>query len=128
MDVLLKIETSSKKSRKKFKYHKPYCNEHLTALWKIMRIKEKEYNLHTYKRIRTEQLYYEFKSSQKIFDKELPKAERKYNRGFCINIEQFEENNPRSFWKHISALGPQTKKNIPMQARSLENEEIALVI
>ena len=44
-----------------------------------MRNKEKEYNLHKYNRIRTEQLYHDFKNSQKIFDKELRKAERKYN-------------------------------------------------
>lgn len=41
-NVIPKIDCSEK-TRKKFKYHKPYWNEELTSLWKTMRENEKQF-------------------------------------------------------------------------------------
>ena len=47
-----------------------------------MRNKEKEYNLHKYDRIRTEQLYYDFKNSQKYLIKNSGKPRESITKDF----------------------------------------------
>ena len=123
MDTFLKIDSSKRRSRKKFKYHKPYWNDNLTKLWCNMRDKENQFRLNRHRGKVSNNWYFDFKESQRLFDKELRKAERTYNRGLCIEIENVDVTNPREFWKYISSLGPRKKKDIPLNVYATENKD-----
>ncbi len=114
MDKYLLVSESSKKVRKKFKYHKPFWNEELTSLWKVMHDSEKAYK-RSDSHNRKNPLYQKFIRDQKQFDKMLKKTERSYYRGQCLDIENVETKNPTEFWKKIKSLGPNKKKDIPVK-------------
>ena len=116
MDKYLDVSNSSKGVKKKFKYFKPYWNDHLTNLWAIMRNNERDFKrVKNISRQQNQQCYRAFINSQNLFDRELRKAERRYNRGFCIELDEIDTSNPREFWKSIKKLGPKSKKDIPMK-------------
>ncbi len=56
-----------------------------------------------------------FINSRKLFDKELRRSERLYNRKLLKEIDSFCIDNPRSFWDYIKKIGPRKVKQIPMQ-------------
>ena len=115
MDTYLKYTTAQKKTRKKFKNSKPFWNDQLTELWKDMNSKE-----HLFRKCKGNKKEKTFRresflNSRKIFDKELRKAERSYNKGLLNEIETICTENPRAFWDHIKKLGPRKAHQIPME-------------
>ena len=58
-----------------------------------------------------------FQEAQNLFDKELRRAARKYNREVIDNIESVCNENPREFWSHIKKLGPRSNLDIPMKIK-----------
>ena len=121
MDAFLLLKDTNKKIRKKFKYYKPYWNDHLSELWRNMRDKEKLFRLHKNNSRSLNYLYSDFKESQRVFDRELRKAERTYNRGLAIEIESVHTTNPREFWKYICSLGPRKEKTLPLKVYTGNN-------
>ena len=116
MDLYLSLTGSSHKVRKKFKYHKPYWDEELTAMWRTMRDKEKIFHMSKKgDRKHIQSLYREFIHCQASFDKLLRKKDRAYMRGFCIKLDELHVNNPAAFWKKLKSLGPKHKKEIPLK-------------
>ena len=111
----IRIKDSSKQTRKKFKFHKPFWTEELTRLWKVMRDHEKLYSRangsNNMKRI----LRKNFLETQQCFDRCLRQTERKYYRNLADQLENINSNNPKEFWDHIKQLGPKKKTLIPMR-------------
>ena len=123
MDAFLRYTDSSKKTRKKFKYFKPYWNDDLTCLWQNMREAEKQFLKCKTNNETRQRLHTNFKFKQKIFDKSLQKASRTYYRHIAENVEEIKTSNPKEFWKQIKKLGPSNKKNIPMKVYNDDGSE-----
>ena len=105
----------TKKTRKRYKYFKPYWNETLEHLWLDVRTKEKTFiEFHGERRIKN-QFQHEFKLARNIFDKQLRTAERNHRRSLSIDIESVSTDNPHKFWDHIKHLGPKRKDTVPME-------------
>ena len=123
MDAHIRYSSNDKKTRKKFKNHKPYWNEELTRSWKNMSEAER-----LYKRCHNQSmkpcLRTDFLNKRLFFDKLLRHAERKYNREMADKIENINTEDPKQFWQHIKNLGPSTPKDIPEQ---VYNDEGSLV-
>jgi len=112
----INVRDCSKHLRKKFKYHKPFWNDELTRLWKVMRDAEKLYTKslnspHSVKQM----LRKNFLESQHQFDKYLRYTERTYFKNLAENLENINTTNPKEFWDHINRLGPRKKTEIPMR-------------
>ncbi len=112
-------------SKKRYKVNKPFWNEELRELWKVMNLKEKDFRKQAkQKSILKQTVYLEFKAARVLFDKRLRYHERKYNRGNMIKIEEACTNNPRNFWDYVKNLGPQKKKLIPVEV--IDNDGIVV--
>lgn len=111
----------SKKVRKSFKYVKPFWNENLTNLWKIMRDAEKAF-LKSSAQSR-KYLHNDFKTKQRLFYKSLRKAERNNFYNFADTLETINTKDPKAFWKHIKKLGPANKSQIPMVIHNADGFE-----
>ena len=118
MDSFLKLPSLKGKVRKKFKSYKPYWCDELTELWIKYRDSEKEFKLAKGVQSKRNILYNKFRECQKMFDKELRKREREYNKGKALELETVDINNPRLFWKTIQGLGPRKSKNIPQKVHN----------
>ncbi len=114
MDKYLpKIYGQSKRSSKRFRVKKPYWNDYLKGLWTDMCKKEKNYlnckgPNHLKKNFRRI-----FTDSSHLFNRELRKAERNYNKITRDMIETICTENPKQFWNYVKKLGPQFKNDIP---------------
>ncbi len=102
MDIYLKYTDSCKQTRRLYKNHKPYWNEHLNNLWKEMSIAEKLFtkcngSRHIKENLRQKDIY-----NRNIFDKSLRKAERAYKKATLSDIEDSCTNIPREFWNLIN--------------------------
>ncbi len=115
MDIYLKVPSVSKKTRKKFKYYKPYWCDELTRLWVELRESEKAFKALKGRYNRQNEVYLKFKNCQKQFDKVLRRKEREYNKGVTVTLDEIETNNPRVFWKTIKSLGPRQVKSLPVK-------------
>ncbi len=78
MDQYLNFNEMGPNTRKRWKHSKPYWNNHLTQLWKILKTKE-----HTFTRAKRNnrdknRCFTEFKNARHEFDKTLRKYERNY--------------------------------------------------
>ncbi len=71
MDCYPKLPGVSKRSRKKFKYHKPFWCEELTDLWVDMRDNENAFKKTRYCRNHWNEAFLSFMSAQKSFNKQL---------------------------------------------------------
>ncbi len=111
----LDLKGCCKNIRKKFNHHKPYWNEKRTKLWKAMRVDDRMFQRSPGTRLCKKLLYKRFVDCQNKFDRELRKARRTYNRGFCIELDNIDTSDPTQFWKYIKSLGTKTKKDIPMK-------------
>ena len=122
MDKNLNYKFQSTVSRKKFKSHKPFWNQELTNLWKIMCKKERQFRSF----VGTRQAKYEkraqFLISRKQFDKKLRYYERQFDNRFIEKLERINTSNPKEFWKTIKNLGPR-KSKIPMTVYDDEGKE-----
>ena len=91
IDSHLMIHDSHRPSRKKFKNYKPYWNNTLSELWKDMVTAEKLFlkcpKSHKFSRERQERRTF-LKNKQHIFDKELRRSEREYNKKFAEEIDE----------------------------------------
>ena len=105
----------SKHTRKRYRVRKPYWNSDLTDLWKCMHNCERDYL--NYRGPRRVKLLFKSKFVQATynFDKQLKRIKRQYDRGYLIDIEKLQTNNPSEFWRHISRLGPRSRKCIPLE-------------
>ena len=112
MDAHIRYSSNDKKTRKKFKNHKPYWNEELTRSWKNMSEAERLYKRchnHSMKScLRTD-----FLNKRLFFDKLLRHAERKYNREMADKIENIYTEDPKQFWQHIKKPGAINTKRYP---------------
>ena len=115
MDNCIPRCDTSKKTRKRFKTHKPYWNNELTDLWNAMHAKEKRFLNFNGRACFKTQLRTEFLASQKTFDKALHRYERAYKRSVCDEIENMTTENPNDFWEKIKKLGPRKCSDIPME-------------
>ena len=119
LDESLGFRFVSKKSKKRFKNHKPYWNDNLLALWKNMVHAEKEFTRYRgQNRCFRNQLLRKHVSSQNIFDKELRAASRRYNKEKVNQIEEICVSNHNDFWSQIKSLGPRKQNSIPMTVRT----------
>ncbi len=112
-NYLPKLYGHGKTSSKHFKVKKPYWNEHLKKLWVDMCNKEKEFL--KYKGPNHVKKYFRkrFTDASTLFNRELRRAERNYNRGMQDRIENICTENPTQFWNYIKKLGPQFNNKIP---------------
>ena len=115
MDEFIRYKDHGKSVRKKFKNYKPYWSDELTALWRDMAAAEKSYRKCPFNSSLRPSLRDHFKQKRAIFDKELRKAERAYNRSFADKIEDINTSDPKAFWEHIQRLGPQKTSEIPLK-------------
>lgn len=116
-------EYSGKPQGKRLKYHKPYWNEELTGLWKIMCEKEKQflrYKGHSYTRRKHRQ---DFVDARHSFDKLLRQCERRYRRDKILEIEKVCTDDPNKFWSFIKQLGPKKPNDIPKVIRGEKGME-----
>ncbi len=114
MDKYLpKLYGNSKKSSKRFKVKKPFWNDYLKNLWKNMCAKEKEFLKYRGPNHIKQYFRKRFTDSSSLFHRELPKAERNYNKTVQENIESICTDNPKQFWNYVKKLGPQFNSNIP---------------
>ena len=96
---------------------KPFWNNELQMLWKLLNQCEKEYlkspqfsNLRKVK-------HSTYIQTRQAFDRMYKREKRKYNRSLQDKIEKINTENPRDFWRHIKTLGPGNKNDtIPMEA------------
>ena len=106
----------SKRSRKKFRTHKPYWNNELTELWRKMREKEKLYLKHKRnKNILKHRSFIDYKYAQKELDRRMRFFRRKYDYDLAISVEHFSSKNPKQFWEELKSLGPKRKNKIPVE-------------
>lgn len=99
----------SKRPRKKIRTHKPYWNNELTELWRVMREKEKQFLKHKKENsVLKQKPFSEYKKVQQELNKRMRFYRRKYNLDLAINLDHFSSNNPKQFWKEIN--GPNRKK------------------
>ena len=101
MEQFVKFKASANKSKKKFKYNKPYWNNDLTMAWKKMNENEKLYRRYKSPRQNKTHLKLQYDNSQKNFDKLLSKTERAYRKQNINFIEEMCTNNPNKFWNEI---------------------------
>ena len=92
MDKYLKYTSSSRPLRKRLKNSKPYWNQELYDLWLKMSTSENEFSRYNGHRNIREQLREKYKSERAIFDKELRKAERRYNHSVLEKLENISTN------------------------------------
>ena len=97
MEQFVKFKASANKSKKKFKYNKPYWNNDLTMAWKKMNENEKLYRRYKGPRQNKTNLKLHFDNSQKNFDKLLSKTERAYRKQNINSIEEMCTNSPNKF-------------------------------
>ena len=105
----------SKRVRKRYKTYKPYWNDHLEALWKDMRQKERAFTKYTQNNYVKRNLLCRFKVARNTFDKVLRNTERAYRRDLSIDIETACTDDPRKFWDHLLSLGPKRKQDTPFE-------------
>jgi hypothetical protein len=114
MKKWLKSKNVNPKSHKRLKKCcKPFWSNRLQELWDSLRKAENIY-LSSRGRYRRSNLE-SFRASQKKFDKEYRKAERKFNFDKQCEIESVCTENPKQFWQHLKSLGPSRNKDIPME-------------
>ncbi len=116
MDKYLpKIYGYGSKSTKQFKVKKPYWNNHLKQLWLTMCENEKIFLAYRGPNHIKQRLRKYFNDSSTIFNRELRKAERAYNKGLQNKIDNICTENPKQFWNYIKKLGPHYKPDIPQE-------------
>lgn len=113
-DVIPKFDCTAR-TRKKFKYHKPFWNEELTSLWKIARENEKKFLKCKQNHREKQELQKKFKYSQNKLDRRLRYYDRKWRKGESLEIEEISVKDPRKFWDKIKHLGPKRKSKIPYE-------------
>ncbi len=64
---------------------------------------------------RRERLLQGFKNTQKQFDKEFRKTERKYKYNKMCDIDNLSTSDPTKFWKTLKNLGPHKATNISLE-------------
>ncbi len=116
LSCFLKEVKPTKKSKKAVRHtKKPYWTETLSELWSDFHKAEKLFVKARRNDQRYENLQNQFFVKQKIFDKELRKAKRSFQRKQMYDLEEINTNDPTAFWKHINNLGPKKKSNIPWE-------------
>ena len=106
---------ATRKSRRRYKHNKPYWNDELSGLWKIMRDKERIFLKCTQGKQIKHARRQEYKSAQDLFDKRLRQLERQYKRSLANDIETLSSNNPNEFWNKIKNLGPRKSRDVPIE-------------
>ncbi len=115
MKTYLKYTSAQKKTWKYFKTQKPFWSEYLTVLWKTMNT-----NQHAFLKCKgnKREKSYEmqvFLNSRKIFDKELRRSERMYNKNMVNEIDSICTENPRAFGDYIKKIGSRKVNQIPIK-------------
>ncbi len=110
------LKEASKHTKKKFKVSKPFWNNELTEMWKIMHENEKLFCKYKGKsRREKDKLFHTYKVSLKEFDKKLRFFERKYNEGLTQNIEEACLYDQKTFWQYVKKVGPGKNSKIPLE-------------
>ncbi len=126
-EYLPKLYGYGSKSHKRFKVKKPYWNEHLKHLWRDMCEKEKVFMAYKgpnrIKQFLRKQ--FQFTESSSIFNTELRKAERDYNKNVQNKIDSIYTENPKQFWSYIKKLGPKFASDIPQEVYDDEGNIIS---
>ena len=94
--------------------HKEYWDDELSKNWKYMKECERLFkkslkNEYSSRRRKFE----EFKSAQKIFDKNLKQKKRSYSKGKMPEVEKCCNTDPKAFWDYVNKLGPRKRTGIP---------------
>ena len=110
---LPKLYGEGKTSSKRFKVKKPFWNDNLKRLWVDMCNKEKEFLKYQGPNHVKRYFRKRFTDASFVFNKELRRAERNYNKCMQDKIENICTENPTQFWNYIKRLGPQFSNNIP---------------
>ena len=128
MDCYLKYSVvTDKKVSKRLKPQKPYWDNELTCLWKLLREQEK---LFTHYKGSSGQmkkkLRFNYKAAENKFDKLLRQKKRKYNRDQILAFDELSDNNPKAFWDKLKNLGPKQRKQIPLRVKINETYDLDL--
>ena len=115
-------KTGNVKTSKRMKIKRPYWNDTLTDLWKIMCEKEKTFLQCDGSRNRKAALRREYGDARDKFDKTLRRSEKEYRRSVSIEIENISTTNSNEFLDKIRKLGPRTNKTIPMEIVTEDGE------
>ena len=100
---------------------KQYWTKTLSVLWQTMKETERIYLCSKKNNDQsTRKKWQEFKTSQKVFDKELKREKRKFCREEVLNIETCCTSDPDAFWRYIRNLGPVKKGTIPWEVTLLD--------
>ena len=122
MNTSIPVFDTGKRSRKRFKSTKPYCNDELRDLWNAMHETEKRFLRFNGNNAYKSRLRTEFLNAQKNFDRKLRQAERAYRQSFSNDIESMTTENPNEFWEKIKKLGPRKSSEIPMETYGQNGE------
>ena len=130
MNVWFKFRNVHPYALKKLrKCSKPFWNDELTRLWKILCDAEKPYlKAQGPRRVLLRQQFHE---AQTNFNKVYRKAERKFKRDKIIKIESVSTSDPNKFWAYLKKLSPRMKKDIPLEIYredgSIENDVVKVL-
>ena len=120
MLYFLNIKARTKKIEKLLKSSKPYWNDELTTLWKILKQDENEFlKCKSSKEIKRNKKNI-FIECRKLFDKKFRFYERHYNRDRSVEIESLEENNPQIFWQSLKTKN----RNLPTVIKDYDGSVI----
>ena len=117
MNKWLKSKNVNKSAKRRWHHTpKPFWDEHLSHLWHLLCQAESRYLSERNASIRRT-LRNTFKNCQNQFDRHYKKKKRKYLRDKCLEIENFNTDDPKEFWRQIKRLGPRNDKDIPLSVR-----------
>ena len=113
MDKTLKCKNTGKVAKKRYRVYKPFWNDELTKLWKIVRDTEKKYLKAAQNSTFRRHCRIKFYDARNHFDKIYKKAKRQYQESKIKSIESLKTDNPKNFWQEIRNLGPRKPNGIP---------------
>ena len=125
MRETIPMYSTTKKTRKRYKFNKPYWNDSLTNLWKVMRDREHKFLKFKGSRSVKTALHGQYKNARYRFDKLLHQSERSYRQAVAEDIESTSTGNPTDFWEKIKHLGPRKDKTIPLYIHDTDGNIIS---
>ena len=110
MDNELEYKDYTPYTSKRKRLYKPYWNEDLKSQWTAFRDSERAYLACRGDNRNRRRLHEIFKAQRDGFDKNLRRAERKYNSQQRDRIHELRTHNPHQFWQELNNIGPGSQR------------------